>query len=41
MTLQGTKRDREKNTAAVFECKPCKLSITDTIRDDLDDRTLQ
>jgi hypothetical protein len=41
MTLQGVKSDTAKPPAAVFECRPCKLSITDTIGDDPSKRTLQ
>lgn len=42
MTLQSMKRDGSQPSAsAVYECKPCKLSITETINDDSDDRTLQ
>jgi hypothetical protein len=41
MTLQGVKHGAANDTAAVFECKPCRLSVTETIKDDPDDRTLQ
>jgi hypothetical protein len=41
MTLQSLKREPAKETAAVFECKPCKLTIAETIYDDPNDRTLQ
>ena len=41
MTLQSVKREETQSTSAVFECKPCKLSITDTIDDDSDKRMLQ
>ena len=35
------KRDAANDTATVFECKPCKLSIAETIKEDPDDRKLQ
>jgi Zn ribbon nucleic-acid-binding protein len=38
MTLQNMKREA---SVTVFECKPCKLSISETIKDDPNDRTLQ
>lgn len=41
MTLQSMKREETQTTSAIFECKPCKLSITDTIDDDPDKRTMQ
>ena len=41
MTLQGIKSELSKPTAAIFECKPCKLSITDRIGDNPDKHTLQ
>jgi hypothetical protein len=40
MTLQRLKSEAEE-TATVFECKPCKLSISEAIKDDPDDRMLQ
>jgi hypothetical protein len=40
MTLQGLRRNAAGNTA-VFECKPCKLSVTEAIKDNPADRTLQ
>ena len=41
MTLLSMKRDAANDTATVFECKPCKLSIAETIKEDPDDRKLQ
>jgi hypothetical protein len=41
MTLQSVKREAAKPSTAVFECKPCKVSIAETIQDDPNDRTLQ
>lgn len=41
MTLHSIKREEAQPTSAVFECKPCKLSITETIDDDPDQRTVQ
>jgi hypothetical protein len=41
MTLHTVKREEAQSTSAVFECKPCKLSITEAIDDDPDKRTLQ
>ena len=41
MTLQSVKGELAKPSATVSECKPCKLSISETIEDDPDRRTLQ
>jgi hypothetical protein len=41
MTLHSVKHEAAKPSATVFECKPCKLSVTATIKDNSDDRTLQ
>jgi hypothetical protein len=41
MTLQGAKRETTKPSSTVFECRPCKLSITEAIKDDPGERVLQ
>ena len=41
MTLQSMKRVEAQPASAIFECKPCKLSITDVIDDDPEKRKLQ
>ena len=41
MTLRSIKREEAQPASAIFECKPCKLSITDTIDDDPDRRTME
>ena len=41
MTLQSVKSETTKPSSTVFECKPCKLSIAETIEDDPSKRTLQ
>ena len=41
MTLRSVKSEEAKPTSSIFECKPCKLSISETIDDDPDKRTLQ
>jgi hypothetical protein len=38
--VQIAKHEAAKPSTTVFECKPCKLSITETIKDDPGDRTL-
>jgi hypothetical protein len=41
MTLPSVKSETAKPSSTVFECKPCKLSIAETIADDTGERTLQ
>jgi hypothetical protein len=41
MTLRSMRREKAQPTSAIFECKPCKLSITDAVDDDPDGRALQ
>ena len=41
MTLQRVTREGPKPSVTVFECKPCKLSIAETVSDEPNDRTLQ
>jgi hypothetical protein len=41
MTLQSLKTETAKSTSTVFECRPCKLSISEAIKDDPSERTLQ
>ena len=41
MTLRSVKSKTTKPSSTVFECKPCRLSITEAIEDDPGERTLQ
>ena len=41
MTLQSVKNVTTRPSSTIFECKPCKLSIAETIEDDQSKRTLQ
>jgi hypothetical protein len=38
---KAVKSETTKPSSTIFECKPCKFSITETIEDDPSKKTLQ